>query len=152
MKIEFNKDNTLFDYEAVSWQDAIKRCGKILVDTNKATENYWKSIISNVEKYGSYIMISPGIVIPHTRPEDGALEVGFGLVTIKNKIFFDDNDRDNIKFMLSFTAKDNNEHIEILKALMKIMEAGLIEKFDEFNQLNEADKYKYLNFLTKEEM
>ncbi|MDO5026926.1 MAG: PTS sugar transporter subunit IIA [Tissierellia bacterium] len=141
----FTKENTEFDIEVSNWEEAIIQTGTLLEENGYASENYKYSIIKDVLKYGSYIMLSPGIVIPHTRPENGSKEIGFVFLTVKNDVYFNDNKKDPIKILIGFTAKDNDNHIEMLQMIIKIITEGLVDKLDYFLKLNEESKLKYLN-------
>lgn len=148
--MEFTDKNTKFDIDVDNWEQAIIECGLILESLGYADENYKYNIINDVKKYGSYIMISPNVVIPHTRPENGAIEIGCSIVTIKNDVYFDDNKKDAIKVLIGFTALDSNNHLEMLKEIINIIEVGLVEKLDYFLSLSKIDKLSYLNSLGKE--
>lgn len=149
--MEFTDKNTKFDIIVNNWQEAILETGKLLESSGYADENYKYNIINDVKNYGSYIMISPNVVIPHTRPENGALEIGYSIVTIKNDVYFDDNNKDAIKVLIGFTAIDNKNHLEMLKNIINIIEEGLVDKLEYFLQLSKKDKLVYLNSLAKEE-
>lgn len=149
--MEFTDKNTKFDIIVKDWEQAILETGKLLEASGYADENYKYNIIKDVKNYGSYIMISPNVVIPHTRPENGALEIGCSIITVKNDVYFDDNNKDAIKVLIGFTALDNKNHLEMLKNIINIIEEGLVDKLDYFLQLSKKDKLDYLNSLTKED-
>ena len=65
-----------------NYEEAIAIGGDLLVSAGKATESFTKRMISAVEEFGPYMVIAPGIAIPHARPEDGALAVGLSLITL----------------------------------------------------------------------
>lgn len=149
--MEFTDKNTKFDIEVKDWKEAILETGRLLEISGYANEDYKYNIINDVKNYGSYIMISPNVVIPHTRPENGALKIGCSIITIKNDIYFDDNKQDPIKVLIGFTAIDNKNHLDMLKKIINIIEKGLVDKLNYFLNLSEKDKLTYLNSLIKEE-
>lgn len=149
--MEFTDKNTKFDIEVKDWKEAILETGHLLEVSGYANEDYKYNIINDVKNYGSYIMISPNIVIPHTRPENGALKIGCSIITIKNDIYFDDNKQDPIKVLIGFTAVDNKNHLDMLKKIINIIEKGLVDKLKYFLNLSKKDKLTYLNSLIKED-
>ncbi|WP_049691361.1 PTS sugar transporter subunit IIA [Anaerococcus jeddahensis] len=149
--MEFTEKNTSFDLVVKDWQQAILESGKLLEKSGYANEDYKYNIIKDVKNYGSYIMISPNVAIPHTRPENGALKIGCSIITIKNDIYFDDNNKDAIKVLIGFTAIDNKNHLEMLKNIINIIEKGLVENLNYFLNLSKKDKLTFLNSLVKEE-
>lgn len=138
-EINFTEDNVQFNVEAKDWEDAIYKGVALLRKNGFVTEDYATEVINNVKEYGAYIVLSPGIAIPHTRPENGALEVGVSLVTLKNPIYFKDI-IDPVKIMISFSATDNEEHLEIIKLIVKIVEKGLIDQISKITSLTELNR------------
>ncbi|WP_391557619.1 PTS sugar transporter subunit IIA [Robertmurraya sp.] len=135
----FTKDNVQFQVEAVDWQDAIRVGVSILEYNGYVNQLYADEVIKNVLEYGPYIVIAPGIAIPHTRPENGALSVGMSLITLKHPIQFQ-QEEPPVKVMISFSATDSNEHLEIIKTIVKIAEKGLVDdiwSIHNVDQLNE---------------
>lgn len=143
--ITFNKDNTVFQADCKDWRSAVAEAGNILVKQNCATPNYVDNIIKSIEEYGPYVVIADGIAIPHTRPEDGALTKGCGLLTLKKSVFFDGNPTP-VNVLISFSAVDKDSHIDILQEVVGFINEGLIEdiahakNFDEFLQITERSR------------
>ena len=48
-------------------------------------------MIKNVIENGTYIIILPGLAIPHTRPEHGAIKTGASVLKINEGVLFPDN-------------------------------------------------------------
>ena len=68
-------------YKAVDRDDAVREAGRLLVKRGVAKEEYIEAMIENVKVNGTYIVIAPGIAMPHARPEKGARGIGFALVS-----------------------------------------------------------------------
>ncbi|NCC64392.1 MAG: PTS ascorbate-specific transporter subunit IIA [Spirochaetia bacterium] len=96
-----------------SWEDAILKGGKVLTDTNSVRPEYLSAIIKKCKQYGPYIVIAPGIAMPHARPEEGALALGYGIVTLKDPVLFNDPDNDPIKLLIFLAAPNAKEHNEV---------------------------------------
>ncbi|UOQ49716.1 PTS sugar transporter subunit IIA [Gracilibacillus caseinilyticus] len=130
----FTEDNVQFNVEVKDWKDAIYKSVALLRKNGFVTEHYAAEVINNVKEFGPYIVISPGIAIPHTRPENGALKVGMSLITLKTPVYFKDTAAP-VKIMISFSATDNEQHLEIIKIIVKIVENGLIDTISTMNSL-----------------
>jgi ascorbate PTS system EIIA or EIIAB component len=134
----FTEDNVQFNVDALDWQDAINKSVSLLRKNGFVNEEYASQVIKSVEEYGPYIVISPGIAIPHTRPENGALAVGVSLITLKNPIYIKDSEKP-VKVMISFSATDNNQHLEIIKMIVTIIENGLVDNISSINSVDDLN-------------
>lgn len=135
----FTEDNVQFNVDALDWQEAINKGVSLLRKNGFVNEEYASQVIKDVGEYGPYIVISPGIAIPHTRPENGALGVGVSLITLKNPIHFP-NTETPVKVMISFSATDSNKHLEIIKIIVNIIENGLIDDISSINSVDNLNK------------
>ena len=72
-------DNISFEKGDFTWQEAIQEVSKPLLKKEIITENYVRTMIEDVEKYGPYIVIGPHLALAHDRPEDGAKRLGLSL-------------------------------------------------------------------------
>ncbi|MCK0470105.1 PTS sugar transporter subunit IIA [Halalkalibacter sp. APA_J-10(15)] len=130
----FTEKNVQFNVDALDWKDAIHKGVALLKRNGFVNEKYADEVINNVKEYGPYIVISPGIAIPHTRPENGALGVGVSLITLKEPIYFKTLETP-VKVLISFSATDNETHLEIIKVIVKIVENGLIDHISSINSI-----------------
>lgn len=116
-----NKDNIKLNIEAENWKDAVKKAGKILVKNKAAEEKYIKAMLEMVESNGAYIVISPGLAIPHARPENGAKKNGLALLTLDNTVEFGHPKNDPVKTVIAFCAADDSSHTEMISTLAKFL-------------------------------
>lgn len=121
-----NKNNVKLKVEAANWEEAIRVGAGMLVEQGLAKESYVEGIISAVKELGPYIIISEGLAMPHTRPEEGALDIGCSLITLKEPVLFE-GDSSPIKVMICFSAVDSESHMDILKMIVEFVERGLID-------------------------
>ena len=126
-QIEFNEKNVRLNVKAQGWEDAIRQGGQILVDNGKVHPQYVDEIISSIKEFGPYIVIADGLAIPHARPEKGAIDIGFSLITLEEPVKFDE-ETGPVKVMICFSAVDGNSHLEILKMIVSFVENGKIEE------------------------
>ncbi len=100
------KEAFLLGAEAKDWKEAVKLGVDLLVKTGAAEERYYESILEMVGEHGPYFVISPGIAMPHARPEMGGLMTGFALVTLKKPVEFGHISNDPVDIVLCICAKD----------------------------------------------
>lgn len=62
--------------EASDWEEAIKACGKLLVDAGKCDQSYVDAMISSVHKFGPYMVLEEGIAMPHAQADGNVSERG----------------------------------------------------------------------------
>ncbi len=98
--------------EADNWEEAVLRGGEILIRKGLATPRYLSSIVSKCRENGPYIVIAPGIAMPHARPGEGALALGYALVTLRTPVVFNDPDNDPISLLIYLTAPNMKAHTE----------------------------------------
>lgn len=104
-----------------SWEEAIKEGTDLLYDDKSATSPYYETVIKHFHEYGPYMVVAPGVVLSHARPEDGALKLALSLVTFKNGIDFKDDFKEDVRLVVTLTVVDKTSHLEILGQLMKLL-------------------------------
>lgn len=114
-----------------SWEAAIRLSAKPLIELDKIEPQYVDAMIRYCEK-DPYIVIAPGVAIPHAAPEDGAREVGMSLLRIKNGVSY--TSENDIHLIIAISAVDKQQHIH---ALMQLM--NLVGSEREVNELISAD-------------
>lgn len=135
-QIEFNEKNVRLNIKANGWEDAVRQAGQILVDNRHVKPRYVDEIIKSINEFGPYIVISDGLAIPHTRPENGAIDIGFSLITLEEPVKFDE-ETSPVNVMICFSAIDGSSHLEILKMIVNFVEEGKIEEIAKLQDIRE---------------
>ena len=104
-----------------SWQEAVRASGRILVDSNFAEERYIEGMIKLTEELGPYIVIAPGVAIPHARPEEGAKSVGFAIVTLDPPVEFGNEYNDPVFLVISFCSPNAQAHVDLLTGIARML-------------------------------
>lgn len=111
-----------------SWEDAVRAIGRMMVDTGVVEERYIDGMIHTAKELGPYIVIAPGLALPHSRPEDGVLQPCMALITLDPHIEFGNPDNDPVDLVIAFGAVDNEQHVEALRDMATILsEPGNLE-------------------------
>lgn len=108
-------------FKAASRDEAVTESGRLLVNQGLADQSYIQAMLKNVEVNGTYIVISPGIAMPHARPEEGALDIGLSIVTLKEPVVFGHPKNDPVKIVVGLCAIDHQSHLKALTELADIL-------------------------------
>ena len=88
LKKIFTEKNIALDFEFDNAIEAIKKGGDLLFESGITTEIYTDEMIKSYKKLGAYMVISPGIAVPHARPNYGVLKTGISFIRVKTPIYF----------------------------------------------------------------
>ncbi|WP_236712619.1 PTS sugar transporter subunit IIA [Peribacillus muralis] len=113
------KNNIRFLDEVDSWEDSIKLAAEPLLHNGCITPKYIDDMIRNVNVNGPYIVIVPGIAMPHAKNEDGVINTGLSLLKLKNPVLFPEGKKVNILIVLA--AEDSTGHLDLISDLSSIL-------------------------------
>ncbi|MBU5455062.1 PTS sugar transporter subunit IIA [Caproiciproducens sp. MSJ-32] len=103
------------------WKEAIEEGAYLLEKEGIVNKNYKEAIINNFYELGPYMVIAPGIVLSHARPEAGVNKNGISILTLESPIEFGSELNDPVKLIITLAAKDNTSHLSSLSKLMEIL-------------------------------
>lgn len=108
-------------FHATDRDTVVREAGALLVKKGVATQEYVDAMIENVEVNGTYIVIAPGIAMPHARPESGARGIGFSLLTLDHPIEFGHPKNDPVQLVVALCAIDHQTHLSALAELAEML-------------------------------
>lgn len=117
-----SEDNVSFHYPAETWEDVIRHGGQLMVDAGFTEPTYTEAMIDVVRDMGPYIVLAPGLAMPHARPEMGAKQVGTALVTLEKPIDFGSPKNDPVSVAVFLCAPNKEEHIQLLTDIATLFE------------------------------
>ena len=103
------------------WQGAIRAAGKLMVEDGAVEERFVDAMIRVAKEFGPYIVVAPGIALPHARPEDGVIEASIAIVRLKNPVEFGNEDNDPVYLVVALAAVDHEQHIDGLRQLALVL-------------------------------
>jgi mannitol PTS system EIIA component len=113
--------------EVSSWEEAIKIAAAPLKESGFIKEEYISAMLENVVKNGPYIVIMPGLAIPHSRPEHGVLKTGMSLLKLLKSVKFPEDKE--VELIIVLAANDSDMHIQLISELTNLlMEDEAVEK------------------------
>lgn len=136
----FEKDHIKIKVNANDYEDAIKKVGQILVETNSIKENYIQSMIDAVKQLGPYIVIAPGFALAHARPSEDVLKDDISIMTLEKPVCFN-SINDPVYVVMCLAAKNSDTHINIMqKVATVLMKENTIENLKKANSIEEIQK------------
>lgn len=109
------------DVEASTPEEAIAIGGKLLLNNNYIEESYIEAMIKAYKELGSYIVIAPGIAMPHAAPRKGVIKTGVSFIRLKKGVEFNHPTNDPVRIVFCLAGEDEVGHIEILRRLSKVL-------------------------------
>lgn len=142
----FNEQTVAINVDVKDWIEAIKYGGNLLVKANYTEKQYIDAMIDNVKKMGQYIVIAPGLAMPHARPEYGVKKIGMALIKLSKAVPFGHKEYDPVDILVFLCATDQTTHIGVLSELMHLLED------DEFLTKVRADmtKQEIIEYISKQ--
>ncbi|MBN9654170.1 PTS sugar transporter subunit IIA [Halobacillus sp. GSS1] len=125
------KGNIHFLKSVNSWEDAITESAAPLLNDGSITSKYVEDMIENVHENGPYIVIVPGIAMPHAKNEDGVVKkTGISLLKLEEAVPFPENKKVNLLFTLA--AEDTSGHLDLISDLSSLLiEDDVREKLEQ---------------------
>jgi mannitol/fructose-specific phosphotransferase system IIA component (Ntr-type) len=109
------------DVAVEDWQGAIRAAGKLMVADGAVEERFSEAMIRVAKEFGPYIVVAPGIALPHARPEDGVIKPSIAIVRLSTPVNFGNEDNDPVYLVVALAAIDHEQHIDGLKQLAKVL-------------------------------
>ncbi|MBC2123354.1 BglG family transcription antiterminator [Listeria marthii] len=126
------KERIAFQESVADWREAIQVASKSLQQEGYISRNYQHAMIENIEKLGPYIVIAPGIALPHASVDDGAYRVGMSLLRLDKPVSFSSKAKDQVRLIIVLASIDSYTHINALSQLTNlIMKHHLLEQIEQ---------------------
>ncbi|MDI3536777.1 MAG: hypothetical protein PWP16_845 [Eubacteriaceae bacterium] len=140
MLIELVKEEVIrLNFKAENSEEAIRCAGQMLVETGKVTSNYVDEMVKMSQEIKGYIVLAPGIAMPHARPEYGVKEIGLSILTLSTPIPFGNDANDPVKLVIALAAKDNTTHLKLLQELSLMLDNdSIVEEFSNCQNSQDA--------------
>lgn len=106
---------------ASNWEEAIKIGTDLLLQAGTIEPRYYDNIISKIKEMGPYIILAPGLAMPHARPEEGVIKTSFALVTLKEPVFFE-GEEEGVRVLLTLAGSDSDQHMQGLMEITQVLD------------------------------
>jgi len=123
LKTFVDQNHYLFAEKAESWQDSIRMGCKPLEADGTLDASYADEIIACIVKHGPYIVIIPGIAIPHSMEgAKGVNKTAIGFMKLEHPVSFDDSDPEKSATVFFTLASENHEaHLANMQQLFQML-------------------------------
>lgn len=115
------RDTARAKVKVKDWEDATETVGQLLVAAGKITPDYITAMKRVLKEMGPYAVIAPGIVLLHSRPEDGVMQACLGLITLIDPVPFGHSENDPVDLVFALGAVDKQAHISALQQLAEML-------------------------------
>lgn len=129
--------------ETNSWIKALWKAGKKLLEDGSIEGKYIDMIISQLQYYGPYMFITPGVILAHAKPEDGVNRLDASMFIYRKPVVFTDFYKAHIIILLA--APDQEKHLKILRDIADIF--SIQSRIDDL--INLPDEDSVLDYLKK---
>ncbi len=119
-----------------NWEDAIKLCAKPLLEKGLIEDTYVQGMVNSVNVNGPYIVIMPGIAMPHTTSQGDVHQTCMSFTQFEKPVIFPGGVEANI--FLCLAAKDADGHMDLISELAGyLMQDNMLEKLSSVKQQEE---------------
>ncbi|RDI41631.1 PTS sugar transporter subunit IIA [Falsibacillus pallidus] len=113
-------ENTINFMDSVStWEESVKAAAQPLLKHGNIDESYVEDMISNIHKFGPYIVIVPGIAMPHAQNKGGVNQNGVSLLKLNKPVLYPENKEVNLVLVLA--ATDSSGHLDLISDLSSVL-------------------------------
>ncbi|EOL46577.1 PTS sugar transporter subunit IIA [Enterococcus caccae] len=126
-----------------NWEEAIILSCQTLLEKGIITQQYIEEIVECVQKYGPYIVIVPGVAMPHSSEESaGVLGTAISFTKMSQDVVFEaENSEKNARLFFTLAAKNSEEHVENISKLSEmLMTDGVIDALMAVETIEEYKK------------
>jgi len=121
------------------WQEAVQKAGDLLVKLGAVEPRYVEAMIQMVQEIGPYIVIAPGIALPHARPEQGVKEACMSLLTLATPVDFGNRYNDPVELVVAFGTPNNEAHTEALAELARLLgDSDVLERLKQASSAHDV--------------
>jgi len=141
---ELLTSQTIQFHSSVSdWREGIRVASQPLIDLGTIEERYVDAMVQSIEANGPYVVITPGIAIPHSRPEQGVRSLSMSLLRLDEAVDFAPDKP--VRLIIVLAAADSESHLRALVQLTELLsEPSNIETI-----LQTSDKNVLLEYIQK---
>lgn len=115
--------------DEINWLSATRKTIDPLIKGGYVKVEYEKYIFENLIRAGSKFIISPYIILPHARPEQGVNKNAISVLLLKHPVYFQDS-REPIKLIVVLASIDSVSHLIMLRKV-----AEILNKYDNINAI-----------------
>lgn len=102
-------------------EEVIRYSGQLLVKAGKVQPPYVEKMLDAFHSLGPYIVMGPGIAMPHAHAGGDVNCPSISFVRLKEPVVFGHPENDPVVLVFALAGKEHDDHIDILQALSKLL-------------------------------
>jgi PTS system ascorbate-specific IIA component len=106
---------------ARDWREVVQLTGDLLERCGCTQPRYTAAMRELIEQLGPYMVIAPGIVLLHARPEDGVLRECLVLLTLAEPVPFGHTQNDPVWLVVGLAGANDRAHVDALAEIALIL-------------------------------
>ena len=103
-------------------EEVIHFSGQLLVNSGKVKETYIEKMEEAFHDLGPYMVMAPGIAMPHARPSGDVSEPCISFIRLKEPVSFHHTFNDPVRLVFALGGVENDSHLALLQELGKFLE------------------------------
>lgn len=142
----YDKKHYLFCVEPLSWEDAVRKSCESLMKDGTVDETYAEEIIACIRKHGPYIVILPGLALPHsTEKAKGAHATAIGFMKTAVPVHFEGgNPAKDAQVFFTLSSTNPDEHLNNMQRLYSVLTnekaLEMLKRIEKPEELLEIDR------------
>jgi PTS system ascorbate-specific IIA component len=118
-----SRKHALFIPKADGWEDSIRQSCKTLVETEVVAPGYAEDIIDCVKANGPYIVLMPGIALPHfAENSPHARGTAIAFMKVEEPVSFDPGDPEkSVVVFFTLASVNTEQHLKNMRQLFKML-------------------------------
>ncbi len=123
LKEIYEKKYYTFHETAKDWQDSIRLACEPLEAAGMVKDIYADELIRCVEKHGPYIVLIPGVAMPHsTENSEGANGTAIGFMRLAQPVSFEEGNPDkDAQIFFTVVSTNPDEHMTNMQRLYTVL-------------------------------
>ncbi len=123
LKTFVEKKHYLFAESAADWRESIRMSCQPLEADGTLDPVYADEVIACVEKHGPYIVIVPGVAIPHSMEgAKGVNKTAISFMKLEQPVSFDDGDPEkSASVFFTLAAENHDAHLANMQQLFTML-------------------------------
>ena len=136
------KDVVRLDVEGLTTpEEVIHFSGQLLVNSGKVKETYIEKMEEAFHDLGPYMVMAPGIAMPHARAAGEVSEPCISFIRLKAPLSFHHPFNDPVRLVFALGGVENDSHLALLQELGKVLEDDNVrERLLTITSYGELDK------------
>lgn len=120
------KKHYKFAQRAADWRESIRMSCEVLEADGTVTPGYKEDIIRFMEAHGAYVVLAPGIVMPHVQPSETSdtkvTDSTIAFMHLEEPVSFDDSDPEKYgKIFFTLAVKDVDDHFQCMVKIVNML-------------------------------